>query len=229
VRARLLRIRDRLAVVSRALAAPPPPANHAEVDAGPARCTGLTARWCPIHGDCSCDEVEGLDGSACPLHAFGSNHVEGEIDPLAALAAEAREPAEGVIAETIRWLEETHAADGDEGAIEILARLRAVAPPQPSDEQMEAGPFCPACGSSVYCGGCGRALTVTDLAALRAALAATPDARPDPSNCAHVWDGFGTCERCGLVVQREPLVSCVSPRNLTAEARLAAPSHDAKE
>jgi hypothetical protein len=77
----------RMLAAFRALAAPPPHGDHAEVDAGPDRCTGLTARWCPVHGDCSCDAVEGLGGSACPLHAMDSNHVEGEIDPRAALAA----------------------------------------------------------------------------------------------------------------------------------------------
>lgn len=36
-------------------------------------CTGLTARWCPIHGDCVCDDMDDL---ACPLHRTDSDHAE---------------------------------------------------------------------------------------------------------------------------------------------------------
>lgn len=47
-------------------------------------CTGLTATWCPVHGDCACPELEGVWGSdgrsmsdpACPLHAITSDHAE---------------------------------------------------------------------------------------------------------------------------------------------------------
>ena len=42
-------------------------------------CTGVSASWCPIHGDCSC--VEGSDNfhndDDCPLHSAASNHAEG--------------------------------------------------------------------------------------------------------------------------------------------------------
>lgn len=37
-------------------------------------CTGLTASWCPICGDCCCDSEEGLDDPSCPLHAIGTPH-----------------------------------------------------------------------------------------------------------------------------------------------------------
>jgi len=43
------------------------------------KCTGLTARWCPIHGDCTCPErPDGdWDGSDdCPLHGLDSDHGE---------------------------------------------------------------------------------------------------------------------------------------------------------
>lgn len=48
------------------------------LDAG---CTGLSASWCPIHGDCSCPrrddgEVEFSEGeTTCPLHALTSSHA----------------------------------------------------------------------------------------------------------------------------------------------------------
>lgn len=46
-----------------------------------AECTGLTATWCPVHGDCTCTRHE--DGEVyfgtrgiCPLHADDSTHAE---------------------------------------------------------------------------------------------------------------------------------------------------------
>ena len=53
-------------------------------------CTGVTASWCPIHGDCTCprhplhgytvdshDSLEpGMNDPACPLHAPDSEHGE---------------------------------------------------------------------------------------------------------------------------------------------------------
>ena len=39
-------------------------------------CTGLSARWCPLHGDCSCPEPEdSLDDPSCPLHDWKSSHA----------------------------------------------------------------------------------------------------------------------------------------------------------
>ncbi len=48
-------------------------------------CTGLTAVWCPVHGDCTCDEdvLTALYGPGpgdyerCPLHSPFSDHAEG--------------------------------------------------------------------------------------------------------------------------------------------------------
>jgi hypothetical protein len=38
-------------------------------------CTGLTAQWCPQHGDCACpDRTQAMDDPACPLHAPTSDH-----------------------------------------------------------------------------------------------------------------------------------------------------------
>ncbi len=34
-------------------------------------CTGVTAKWCPIHGDCLCEDPQ------CPLHSIASTHAEG--------------------------------------------------------------------------------------------------------------------------------------------------------
>jgi hypothetical protein len=48
----------------------------------PPECTGVTAVWCPIHGDCSCRrETNGgldvdRDDPRCPLHAPDSAHGE---------------------------------------------------------------------------------------------------------------------------------------------------------
>jgi len=47
-------------------------------------CTGISARWCPTHGDCSCPtnddgEVYEMDDWNCPLHAPESNHAEGAL------------------------------------------------------------------------------------------------------------------------------------------------------
>jgi hypothetical protein len=40
-------------------------------------CTGLTAAWCPIHGDCVCDRENSMDADDCPLHNDLSHHAEG--------------------------------------------------------------------------------------------------------------------------------------------------------
>lgn len=44
-------------------------------------CTGLTAQWCPIHGDCTCHGLaedgswtSSMDDPNCPLHAPTSTH-----------------------------------------------------------------------------------------------------------------------------------------------------------
>lgn len=39
------------------------------------KCTGMTASWCPIHGDCSCPGPIGSSES-CPLHGPESEHAE---------------------------------------------------------------------------------------------------------------------------------------------------------
>lgn len=41
-----------------------------------AECTGLSAFWCPLHGDCACPTPEdALDDPDCPLHAVDSPHA----------------------------------------------------------------------------------------------------------------------------------------------------------
>ena len=43
-------------------------------------CTGITAAWCPIHGDCRCPDrgwAGDLNDPDCPLHAPSSLHGEG--------------------------------------------------------------------------------------------------------------------------------------------------------
>ena len=43
-------------------------------------CTGLTAVWCPVCGDCTCDRLQGaepcLDSEYCPLHSAHSPHAD---------------------------------------------------------------------------------------------------------------------------------------------------------
>lgn len=40
------------------------------VEPGP--CTALAARWCPVHGSCSCPEDDNAE--ACPLHGLTTDH-----------------------------------------------------------------------------------------------------------------------------------------------------------
>lgn len=56
------------------------------------RCTGLAAKWCPIHGDCTCPNNNGyyaaLDRWDCPLHGAQNDHPDavvhvGVLDVLA--------------------------------------------------------------------------------------------------------------------------------------------------
>jgi hypothetical protein len=45
-------------------------------------CTGVTATWCPVHGDCTCPvepqtgDRPALDSDGCPLHDTSSAHGE---------------------------------------------------------------------------------------------------------------------------------------------------------
>ncbi len=46
-------------------------------------CTGLTAIWCPVHGDCTCGDINDdpdqgrtLNDYGCPLHGPASSHAE---------------------------------------------------------------------------------------------------------------------------------------------------------
>lgn len=54
------------------------------MEKGPDACTGLTAMWCPIHGNCTCPEGHGpgerdMDGlGMCPLHSMESTHPIGD-------------------------------------------------------------------------------------------------------------------------------------------------------
>lgn len=45
-------------------------------------CTDLSATWCPVHGDCTCDRTtKHLDDSDCPLHNSHSDHPETVAEP----------------------------------------------------------------------------------------------------------------------------------------------------
>jgi len=39
-------------------------------------CTGVAARWCPIHGDCECDQEDDHNDPECPLHSPTSTHAD---------------------------------------------------------------------------------------------------------------------------------------------------------
>lgn len=42
----------------------------------PIECTGISAGWCPLCGDCTCRDPENLNGDDCPLHSAASPHGE---------------------------------------------------------------------------------------------------------------------------------------------------------
>lgn len=51
--------------------------RRALAEAEASDCTGLSARWCPVHGRCTCtSDVADLDMNdpTCPLHATASAH-----------------------------------------------------------------------------------------------------------------------------------------------------------
>lgn len=50
-----------------------------------ASCTGLSAFWCPLHGDCECpDRGDAIDDLNCPLHSPSSSHAAGRGGAVAA-------------------------------------------------------------------------------------------------------------------------------------------------
>lgn len=43
-------------------------------------CTGISAGWCPIHGDCICKNPEdSMSDEDCPLHSWASTHGEVQV------------------------------------------------------------------------------------------------------------------------------------------------------
>lgn len=47
-------------------------------------CTGVSATWCPVHGDCTCPpdpDPRYLNADRCPLHDSASSHAEGLVEP----------------------------------------------------------------------------------------------------------------------------------------------------
>lgn len=50
----------------------------------PVGCTEISARWCPICGDCTCRHPEeSMSDEDCPLHSPMSRH--GEVEPVATI------------------------------------------------------------------------------------------------------------------------------------------------
>ncbi len=39
-------------------------------------CTGVSASWCPVHGDCACKNANDKNDDDCPLHSRQSTHGE---------------------------------------------------------------------------------------------------------------------------------------------------------
>lgn len=39
-------------------------------------CTGASAGWCPVHGDCVCKNPDDKNDENCPLHSKSSSHGE---------------------------------------------------------------------------------------------------------------------------------------------------------
>lgn len=54
-------------------------------------CTGLAARWCEIHGDCTCPEDAALNSHGCPLHGANTKHGDPELTGDAAAMTSAVE------------------------------------------------------------------------------------------------------------------------------------------
>lgn len=42
-------------------------------------CTGISAVWCPIHGDCTCSDPNDKNDDDCPLHSGASRHGEVQV------------------------------------------------------------------------------------------------------------------------------------------------------
>ena len=56
-------------------------------------CTGISAKWCPVCGDCTCvDEIDMARDENCPLHSDRSHHAaaDDETDELGAALARAQ-------------------------------------------------------------------------------------------------------------------------------------------
>lgn len=49
--------------------------RKAEAQPKAARCAGVSARWCPVHGDCTC-QPDDLNDDDRPLHSATSSHGE---------------------------------------------------------------------------------------------------------------------------------------------------------
>ena len=44
------------------------------------QCTGITAVWCPVCGDCTCKDRCNLNDNDCPLHGVSSEHAALEVE-----------------------------------------------------------------------------------------------------------------------------------------------------
>lgn len=103
----------------------------------PEGCTGISAKWCPIHGDCACEpEEEGFDvvleDPDCPLHGNASGHAETIADnsPLS------RETVARLCATAEHWHREAHLAAKDREAAENWRILMSEAANDPDHTEM---------------------------------------------------------------------------------------------
>lgn len=62
--------------------------RNERLKAAPHGCTGMTARWCPVHGRCTCGgddpecETHDMDDADCPLHGAASTHAEKDEEDI---------------------------------------------------------------------------------------------------------------------------------------------------
>jgi hypothetical protein len=137
-----------------ALAAPP---------SGTARaCTGLSARWCPVHGDCTCATTKGsdwpspLDSPSCPLHGPTSKHAEPAPRPLAETPRAPVPPA--LLADLRARVVGRELGASPEVCLDV-GRAYLASEPAPASRSAAPcpGPRCPMC-SGEACALCGPSL-----------------------------------------------------------------------
>ena len=103
--------------------------DHRRAGAPTYECTGLTAAWCPVHGDCACSRGrnEGLDcdldDPKCPLHAPTSEHP---IEVSSAWSSGGAPPREPRLAEWVLGVLEPREELSSQSMLEATLTVRAM-------------------------------------------------------------------------------------------------------